>query len=169
MSFKIRKATSHDLDTIMTIIIQAQEMFLAKGIDQWQNGYPNRETIQDDIQNGTSYCIIKNETVVGTFMLQLGNDENYDTIDGGDWHEEGPYAVVHRIAVDCRYHGQKIAFQALKEVETLCGIVGYSVIRMDTHKDNLAMNSLLLKTGYQLCGKITLKDGGERLAYDKKI
>ncbi|MBK2404768.1 GNAT family N-acetyltransferase [Erysipelothrix rhusiopathiae] len=169
MTIQIRKAKIGDLPEIMHIIEQAKAMFRDKGIDQWQNGYPNEDTIRNDIKNENGFVILKEQDLVGTLMLQLGDDENYDTIEEGQWNEEGPYAVIHRIAIHPAYYGQKIATHALKQIENTCGKAGFSVVRIDTHKNNLAMNALLMKTGYQLCGRITLKDGGERLAYDKKI
>ncbi|AGN25062.1 N-acetyltransferase GCN5 [Erysipelothrix rhusiopathiae SY1027] len=107
MTLRIRKANRDDLTKIMNIIEQAKNVFREKGIDQWQNGYPNVDTILKDIRDTCSYVILKEHDIVGTFMLQFGDDENYDTIEEGKWHQEGPYAVVHRIAVDPTYYGQK--------------------------------------------------------------
>jgi RimJ/RimL family protein N-acetyltransferase len=42
-----------------------------------------------------------------------------------------------------------------------------SNIRVDTHKDNLIMQHLLAKSGYEKCGIIFVEDGSPRIAYQK--
>ena len=45
-----RKSDFKDIPEIMRIISSAQKYLKEKGIDQWQNNYPNSETIKEDIQ-----------------------------------------------------------------------------------------------------------------------
>jgi len=45
----------------------------------------------------------------------------------------------------------------------------YHSVRMDTHHDNLSMQSFLTKYGFKYCGEITLKSGALRRAYEKRI
>lgn len=40
-------------------------------------------------------------------------------------------------------------------------------IRVDTHKDNLVMQHILKKRGFRRCGIIYVKDGTERIAYQR--
>ena len=54
---EIRKAVKSDVNNIMKIIKQAQEYFKNQGIDQWQNNYPNIDTINSDILNCADYGI----------------------------------------------------------------------------------------------------------------
>ena len=48
----IRRATHSDLEAIMTIVHSAQLYLAELGIDQWQDGYPEREVIVADIDTG---------------------------------------------------------------------------------------------------------------------
>ena len=41
----------------MKIINQGKEKLKNEDIDQWQNGYPNEESIKRDIENSYSYVI----------------------------------------------------------------------------------------------------------------
>ncbi|WP_455935229.1 hypothetical protein [Haemophilus sp.] len=52
---EFRKSVKSDIPEIMGIIKQAQDYFKEKNIDQWQNGYPNEEVINNDIENEESY------------------------------------------------------------------------------------------------------------------
>ena len=47
----------------------------------------------------------------------------------------------------------------------------YGVIhrRVDTHQDNKVMQHILTKYGFQRCGIIYVKNGTERIAYQKKL
>ena len=44
-----RKATTEDIDTIERMIKAASGRLGAAGIDQWQRGYPNRTSIENDV------------------------------------------------------------------------------------------------------------------------
>ena len=46
---EIRKSHLDDVQRIMTLIHQAQNYFKQQNIDQWQDGYPNEETIEKDM------------------------------------------------------------------------------------------------------------------------
>ena len=40
-------------------------------------------------------------------------------------------------------------------------------LKIDTHRDNVVMQNMLKKNGFQSCGIIHVQDGSERLAYQK--
>ena len=63
---EFRKSVKSDIPEIMGIIKQAQDYFKEKNIDQWQNGYPNEEVINNDIENEESYVMIKDDKIVAT-------------------------------------------------------------------------------------------------------
>ena len=44
-----RKAENSEISEIMKIIKAAQNYLKKEGIDQWQNNYPNSDTIKKDI------------------------------------------------------------------------------------------------------------------------
>ena len=48
---KLRLTTTNDLNAVMTIINQAKKYFKEQGINQWQDGYPNENSIINDIRN----------------------------------------------------------------------------------------------------------------------
>ena len=52
-----RKTTEKDLDSVIKIIDEAKEFLKINNIDQWQNGYPNKEVILRDIENDHSYVL----------------------------------------------------------------------------------------------------------------
>ena len=51
---------TEDIPAIMQIINDAKKHLASQKIDQWQNGYPNQEQIENDILKKQSH-IVKND------------------------------------------------------------------------------------------------------------
>ncbi|AGA67837.1 acetyltransferase [Desulfitobacterium dichloroeliminans LMG P-21439] len=166
---EFRKAVHADLNSIMQIIAQSQAYFKEAGINQWQNNYPNPETIEDDIHNNHSYVLVDNEKVVATAAVSFDGEATYDTIYQGQWLSHHDYAVIHRLAVAKSYKGQGLSSLVIKSVEQLCRNRGVVSIKVDTHDENIAMQNLLRKNKFQYCGIIYLKDGNKRIAFEKLL
>lgn len=167
MEFKL--AQKSDVDIIMNIINIAQAHFKDEGIDQWQNNYPNADVIERDIENGSSYVIEVGNMILGTVMISFDGEETYNKIYDGEWLSDGEYAVIHRMAVDFNQRGTGLASEFIAEIEKMCLERNTPSIKVDTHRENLPMQKLLLKNGYKECGIIYLKNGNERLAYEKLL
>ena len=91
-----------------------------------------------------------------------GPDPTYARIYDGEWKNDNPYFVIHRVASLAGVHG--IMRAVLDYAFTQTG-----TIRIDTHEDNLTMRALLAKYGFSYCGVILLENGDPRLAYQKTI
>lgn len=168
-NLRFRKGAFSDLERIMELVADAQNWFAKQNIDQWQDGYPTREVISSDLQGEVNYVVEYRGVVVATVVVSFDGEPTYAKIDGRGWLNNNPYAVVHRIAVTDRCRRKGIANEILHYVEELCTERGVADIRIDTHRDNLAMRSLLKKMGYSHCGRITLISGAYREAYHKEI
>jgi len=168
-NLRFRKGGADDLERIMELVADAQNWFREQGIDQWQDGYPTQDIILSDISYSNNYIVELNGVVSATFVASFDGEPTYNEIRGKGWLNENPYAVVHRIAVAdaCRRKG--IAKEILHYTEELCAERGVRDIRIDTHRDNMAMRSLLKKMGYTHCGRITLTSGAFREAYHKEL
>lgn len=169
MCKEFKLARGEDVSGIMAIIQEAQAHLKILGIDQWQNNYPNAQTINGDIESNNSYILLKDNIIVGTSAVIFGNDPTYNTIYKGKWINDQEYGVVHRIAVSQDYHGLGLGSQIIKHVELMCISKDINSIKVDTHKENKAMQTLLLKNGFVYCGIIYLEDGNERMAFQKVL
>lgn len=164
---EFRRTVEADINNIINIIKQAQEYFREQGIDQWQNGYPNVETIRNDITNQHSYVLLKDNKIVATAAVSFDGEKTYDSIYEGEWISNSEYAVIHRIAVDNTYKGSGLSSQIIREVEELCLNKGVHSIKVDTHEENISMQKLLKKNKFQYCGVIYLEDKSKRIAFEK--
>ena len=161
---KLRKTTTNDLKDVMTIINQAKAYFKDQGINQWQDGYPNEISIINDISQHEAYVLEDNGEIVATAMISKETEPNYNYIEG-KWLQEGPYLVVHRIAIRNDQKGKGLSSIILDEALKLFDT--QTSIRMDTHDDNLSMQRFLTKYGFTYCGTIYLENKETRRAYEK--
>ena len=167
---KIQKTTEKEKQAVLQIYSEAKTYFKENGIDQWQNGYPNEESLDMDCEQGISYIIMEEEKVLGTAVIMADRDKTYDTIYEGSWLSQGEkYGVMHRVAVSGKEKGRGIAGELFSFAENYCALQGAEYMRIDTHEDNLSMQRRLAKSGFNRCGVIYLEDGAKRIAFEKKI
>lgn len=164
---KFRRAVETEINNIMNIIKQAQAYFKEKGINQWQDGYPNIKTINKDVTNKNSYVLLKDNHIIATVAVSFDGEKTYDHIYEGEWISDNEYAVIHRIAIDNNYKGLGLSSQIFKDIEQLCLNKGIHSIKVDTQEENISMQKLLDKNKFKYCGVIYLEDGSKRIAFEK--
>lgn len=166
---EFRKTVKDDINQVMNIIKQAQDYFKEQGIDQWQNNYPNKETIENDIDNGISYVLLKDGEVVATAAVSFDEEKTYNVIYEGQWLSNEKYAVIHRVAVHNNCKGMGLSSQIIDKVCEMCRSNNVHSIKIDTHEDNKSMQKMLEKNDFKYCGRIILADGNWRIAFEKSI
>ena len=158
---EIRKATEDSLDEILKIYARARKFMAENGnATQWGNTNPPPEQIKSDIAEGKCHICVEEDRILTVFYFAKEEDPAYKVIKDGNWLNENPYAVVHRIASS----GEK------KGAAAFCLNWAFEQtgnIRIDTHENNKPMQGLLNKLGFRYCGRITLADGSPRIAFQK--
>ncbi len=67
---EIRKTTLQDVDTVLEAFAAAKRYMRANGnASQWGDEYPDRSIVTYDIACGSSYVMLENGEIVGTFAL----------------------------------------------------------------------------------------------------
>lgn len=160
----IKKALYNDIEMLVPIYDYARKFMADNGNpNQWIDGYPSREIIAKDISNSNCF-ICKNEegSIIGAFTFMIGDDPTYEHIYKGQWLNDKPYGVIHRLVSDGTTPGitKNCIKWCLKQIQN---------IRIDTHADNKIMQSLLHKTGFEYCGIIHTHNGTERLAFQISV
>ncbi len=155
---EIRHAVPADLPAMEALYDQARAFMAAHGNPtQWGDGYPDRAMLEEDMALGRSYVCEENGQVTATLMYTAGPEPTYQIIEDGQWPDDEPYGVVHRLAAGGRGGaGTSCLNWCLAQSGRL---------RIDTHADNHPMRSLLDKLGFSYCGVIHVEDGTPRLAY----
>ena len=171
----IRTTTPKDIDSVMTVIEEARRTLASLGINQWQNGSPNRTMITEDMALGQGRVVTDDEgAVIGTFALIYTGEPTYITVHDGGWHspdydENGDFAyiAIHRVAISVAHRGSGISTAIIAYAEEFARILGKSALRIDTHEGNVIMRRMLEKHGFVACGTIFLQNGDPRVAYEK--
>ena len=164
----LRNSKETDIEYILNILEDAKLFLKNNGVDQWQNGYPNKDVILEDIKNNESYVLECENEIIGTTVLSFRGDNNYNKIYEGKWiTEKEKYAVVHRIAIKKDSSIKNIGMNIMKFIENKCIENNINSIKIDTHENNRNMQNLLEKLNYKYCGIIYLEDGSKRIAFEK--
>ena len=77
-----QKAAPQDVSEIARMMAQAQRWFAENGIDQWQNGYPNEESVRKDIAAGQGVVLRRNGLPVCYAALSFLPEPSYGKITG---------------------------------------------------------------------------------------
>lgn len=158
---QFRHAQTEDIPAIEEIYSHARTMMAATGNPhQWADGHHQQSLIADDIKKRTSYVCVIDGRIEAVFVLLREGDSDYDRIFDGQWLNDEPYVAVHRVASAGNVPGLTGA------IFDWCEKISAN-IRIDTHRDNRVMQHVLAKNGFTYCGLIYLKNGAERLAYQR--
>ncbi|WP_312761107.1 GNAT family N-acetyltransferase [Epilithonimonas sp.] len=167
MNLEFRKAISHDSSAIWDILQDAITRRKNDGSKQWQDGYPNLETVKSDIEKGFGYVLLVGGIVVGYSALIFNDEPAYNDIEG-EWLTNGDFLVVHRVAISDKFAGKGLSKNIFRFIEDVAKENNTFSIKVDTNFDNPAMLSILEKLGYQYCGEVHFR-GSARKAFEKVL
>ena len=163
----LRLAILSDANTIWEILQAAILQRKNDGSTQWQNGYPNEQTVLNDIQNGFGYVVEENHIIIAYAAIIFDIEPAYEDIKGV-WLSNQKYAVVHRVATAAALKGKGIATQLFLLIEKLAISKHIYSIKVDTNFDNVPMLKILDNLNYTYCGEIFFS-GSSRMAYEKLL
>lgn len=166
-----RKAVKEDLDALLQLYEQGRAAIARFGIDQWQNGYPAKADIEKDMTDDVLWVSEDPEMpgkIASVMALIFTGEPTYDIITEGNWltGDTHDYAAIHRITVSPDFRNRGVAGQTMTFGKESAKKAGFSSLRIDTHKGNLAMRGMLEKNGFTHCGTIFLENGDPRVAYE---
>lgn len=165
----LRKTLPGELDTAFEFIQQGRAFLKSQGVDQWQSGYPDRESIRRDLEAQNGYFLTDGCQVMAYLCLDFDGEPAYKEIQG-QWMtaENAKYLVIHRLSFDQRFRGKGLTKTAFGLAEELCREKKIGSIRVDTDGENRIMQRALKNAGFVYCGIIWFA-GGEKLAFEKVV
>ena len=162
-----RLATLTDLPAIWDILQQAIARRKADGSNQWQDGYPNPEVVQNDIVKEVGFVLTLENEIAGYFVVLINDEPEYAKIEG-KWLTNDDFVVFHRIAISEDNLGKGLAKSIFQFIEDYALKNDIFSVKADTNFDNHAMLSLFDKSGYVYCGEVYFR-GSPRRAYEKVL
>lgn len=166
-NFELVPAVWEELNDYMEILNQGRRFQRWQGFVQWPDGYPDRATVETDLSSGKGYAFRVAGQLAGYLYIGFDGDPAYSQIQG-NWHGEGSYAVIHRIAIAPDFRGRGLADAVFRLVATFVKQKGVNHLCIDTDAQNFRMRHVLEKNGFSYCGTV-IQGGGERLAFDKEL
>jgi len=163
----ITQATVADIDAITELIRQAVRIMQKNGIDQWNDNYPNKNLVTDDVAMGSLFKITVDGNIAGIVTLNELQFPDYSKIHWKD--STGRPLVVHRLCIDPRYQGKSLAKRLMFFAEEYAKKNGYSSIRLDTYSKNYIALKLYKSLKYEQGGDVSLREGKVFHCFEKAI
>ncbi len=167
MNYSFQKATHVEINQIWEILQQAILRRKEDGSNQWQDGYPNLDVIEKDVNTDAGFVLKQGEIVVGYTAVLINDEPEYDNI-VGSWLSNGDFVVFHRVAIAQNYLGRGLAKKIVESIEAYAVQNNIYSVKADTNHDNVAMLKTFEKMDYTYCGKVYFR-GSERKAFEKLL
>tara|TARA_B100001113_G_scaffold331845_1_gene308471 strand:- start:380 stop:880 length:501 start_codon:yes stop_codon:yes gene_type:complete len=152
---RIILADLKNLDAIMEMYTSCVEGMLDLEIDQWDEHYPNRKIIEQDLKEACYYIGVLDNEIVAGMRLDKIQDPTYLSINWAD--KSNNFMVVHRLGLKTKVWNRGIGKQMMVFAEKLAKESGCSSFRLDTYSHNPKAIEFYKKLGYKQLGHIHLK------------
>ena len=154
---QFRKAEIDDLDALVALYGAAARDMFRQGIDQWDERYPDREILAEDVESGDMTLGLLDGELACAYVVNREYDPEYEL---GAWeHTQGNFCVLHRLCVNPRMQGQGLARQAMARMEETAREQGFDSVRLDVFSQNLHAQRLYERLGYRRTGEVRFRKG----------
>lgn len=148
----LRLATYDQIDQIMNIIDDSKERMRLDNLIQWQDGYPNRDTIENDVSLQQLYVYMDSNCIAGICVI---NQDIYNQYPQQLLEESNPY-TVHRLAVSNNFLQQGTGKKILALCIEKCKNINASSCIIDTNSKNEKMIRLIESSGFKYVDDFSL-------------
>ncbi|MCR9174052.1 MAG: GNAT family N-acetyltransferase [bacterium] len=151
----ISRGKPEELEAILELTRACGRHMRENGIDQWDENYPNLESLSRDIASETLFAYRENGEILGIIVLNETQDPEYAEVNWST-QESDRNIVVHRLAVSPQHQGKGIARKIMDFAEGWARENGFDAIRLDTYSQNPRNQRFYKKRGYTELGSVYL-------------
>lgn len=156
-TLQMRLADERDLDDLSGLYQAAIDEMNQHQIFQWDEWYPNRAVLAEDIQKKQLHVVLLEKQLAAAYVVNQECDGQYAN---GQWRfPDSAYAVIHRLCVHPRFQKQGIATKVMKQIEDIQRGNGIEVIRLDAFTKNPYALKLYRKLNYHEVGLANWRKG----------
>ena len=138
----------------------------ALGIPQWDEIYPSRDVLSEDLERGELYVGLLGGAIACSFTLSPRCDPEYAS---GDWQYPAlSFSVIHRLCVHPSFQNRRVAAQAMRFIEDTLRSSGIQAVRLDAFSLNPYALRLYERLGYRKAGEANFRKGLFYL-FEKKL
>jgi GNAT superfamily N-acetyltransferase len=156
----VRLAAASDLDSLVALLDACVREMQARGLDQWDEIYPSRATLEADVAGGTLYRAARaggSGDLLGSLTLNQRQDPEYADV---PWQVAAqPVAVVHRLMVNPGVQRQGLGRFLMRYAERRAHELGFRALRLDTYLANDRALALYRGLGYGEPGQVRFRKG----------
>jgi len=154
----VRLAETGDLDPVAALLRDCVRDMQARGLDQWDDVYPDRATLAGDIETQTLYLAARaGAPPLGALTLNRRQEPEYAEV-AWQIHVE-PIAVVHRLMVSPGAQRTGLGRFLMRFAEREALRLGCRAIRLDTLDANTRALALYRALGYRRAGGVRFRKG----------
>ena len=157
MEMEFRTATIDDLDALVALYGAATQDMLRQGIDQWDEYYPDREILTEDVESGDMTLGLLDGEPACAWVVNREYEPEY--VSGAWEHTGGDFCVLHRLCVNPELQGRGLARQAMARMEKNALDKGFDSVRLDVFSQNLHAQRLYERLGYKRTGEVRFRKG----------
>jgi ribosomal protein S18 acetylase RimI-like enzyme len=149
---KITFGQAPDLEEIFHLLTACGVHMREQGILQWNAHYPDRASVENDLQHKNLRLIRINSRIAGVISRDENQSPEYQTV---SWSQnEGKILVIHRLAVHPEFQGKGIARELMDDALAFAQENQYAAIRLDAYSKNPRTLKFYLSRGYEKRGEI---------------
>ena len=141
----IRKGIPKDIIQAAQVLEEVKAYMLNIGIDQWDQEYPNRIVLTQDIDREEAFIYEEQGELLAYMALNEKCDQEYAEL---NWKTATPFVVIHRLYVKPSAQGKGISSKMIKYAEQFALENKYQSIRFDAFSLNETANAVHIKKGY---------------------
>jgi ribosomal protein S18 acetylase RimI-like enzyme len=155
----VRLAEPHDLDALLVLLRDCVSEMQARGLDQWDDIYPDRTTLLGDIQSRTLYLAARDGAAPLLAALTLNQRQDPEYADVAWAIAVEPVAVVHRLMVHPTAQRGGLGRFLMRFAERQAHRLGCRAIRLDTMDANTRALAFYRALGYRQAGAVRFRKG----------
>ena len=134
MKMLINKASEQDLEQLLAVVKSCGQNLIEQGIFQWNENYPSKAVLLEDIALGQIWKLEEGNSIVGLIVLTEIEDVEYQQVKWLTINDKNIY--IHRLAVHPNFQGKGFAQKLMDFAENYALENGYKSIRLDTFSQN---------------------------------
>lgn len=152
-----RKGTMDDLNTIDKLFQDAIVEMNKNHIFQWDEKYPDKEVLKEDIRNKQLYVGKISNKTCSVFVLNQETEEQY--VNGAWRFPDLPFYAIHRLCVNPAFQNQGIGTKTIMYAEDILREQGIDVIRLDAFCLNPYALKMYASLDYNIVGEAHWRTG----------
>lgn len=154
---KFSLAEENNLEEIINMFSAAIEEMNKQNIPQWDEVYPDKNILENDIREKQLYIGKIDDKIVCAYALNGECDEQY--INGKWRYLNATYRVIHRVCVNPKFQNQGIGSLTLRNIEKKLKSQAVETIRLDVFSLNPFALKMYYNQGYVKVGEADWRKG----------